>query len=436
MPELQNPVVVIPGITGTSLYDDYPLVSEPLWTAVLHAEHERLSLHPDDLRYEATEPALVRARALLGIAYNDLIDALRHDLASRSDRPVPVFSFPYDWRQDVWETGAQLAVFVEEVVARTKLLRHYKDYDNVRNVDIVAHSMGGLLACEYLARSQTGRRVGKIATIGTPFLGSLEALVKLLTGLGSVSGGTPKERDREAARAMPAVYQLLPSFPGAIVPSEPDSASAPETDMFQVGAWQPGVLESLAEYIRLSAVDPGNAQTRADRAAGLLGELLNRAKEHRNRVNSLDLGHLGMDSQDWLAIVGVGAKTRVRAKVALVRGKPRYVITEDDRLDDGGDTGDSTVPLLSAVPPFLRRENVVAVRPDDFDFWELGDRALAANSGFHAALPTMNLVHRLVLKHLRGGHYSGVVHGRPAPGVDPADWRPPIPGLKLPSTRD
>lgn len=137
-----------------------------------------------------------------------------------------------------------------------------------------------------------------------------------------------------------------------------------------------------------------------------------------------------MDSEDWLAIIGIGTKTRVRAEVALdSKGKPRFAITEEFRLNEGGDTGDATVPLMGALPPFLRPEYAVAVSPDDFGFWEARDRVLAIQVGFHAMLPNLNLVQRLVLKHLRGGRYRGQVTGRPVPGVADADWRPPITDL-------
>ena len=61
-----------------------------------------------------------------------------------------MFAFPYDWRRDVRETAKEFAAFVDEVLARTKLLRHYKGFDAVNKVDLVGHSMGGLIICEYL----------------------------------------------------------------------------------------------------------------------------------------------------------------------------------------------------------------------------------------------------------------------------------------------
>jgi hypothetical protein len=88
------------------------------------------------------------------------------------------------------------------------------------------------------------------------------------------------------------------------------------------------------------------------------------------------------------------------------------------------------VPYLGAEPGFLERANLVCLRPDDFGYWEVGDRALLAAAGFHAMLPTLNLAHRLIVSHFRGRPTKGV-WGRPAPGVPPTQWAPPIRDLEL-----
>src|ERR1043166_2597323 len=122
---IQNPVIVIPGVTASELRDEYPVKAETRWSAVLNKEYERLSLHPDNLRYESIEPARIRSDIVFPLVYGDLVDELRHNLADRADRPVPVFPFAYDWRQPLDVTQAALASFVTEVIERTKLLRHY-----------------------------------------------------------------------------------------------------------------------------------------------------------------------------------------------------------------------------------------------------------------------------------------------------------------------
>ena len=408
------------------MHDDYPRRPRDLWNPPLRREYGRIALHPDDPRYESIEPAMVRVGRCFGVIYDELIGSLRYELTKRADRPTPVFPFVYDWRQPIRASATALGEFLGEVLARTRLLRHYKSNREHLRVDLVAHSMGALVLCEYLSHNGAGARIGKVATIGAPFLGTVEALAMILTGSGNLAGPTPAENEREAARIMPAAYHMLPSYQGAV--RGPASAI---TDLFKVDAWQKGVLESLTEYVRLHSVDAGTVAANKTKAKMILGELLRDAWEHRERVTNLRLESTGTTPDDWLVIVGIGGRTRLATEVTLVKGEPRYSVGDELFRDywrdnpQSRETGDETVPLLGALPPFLDEGHVVAVTPRDFGFWELRDRFAAHVVSFHALLPTMNLVQRLVLRHLRSD-YHGAVWGRSIPGVKPRQWHPPF----------
>ena len=421
----QNPVIVIPGITGSSLIDDYPLKADEIWTMVFNKEYERIALHPDDLRYEAEEPARVRAAQLFPV-YDDLIRALRHELTPRADRQTPVFAFPYDWRMDVRTTASKLAAFVDEVLARTRLLKHYAEADDLK-VDLVGHSMGGLVICEYLSQLGKRSKVGKVATIGTPFLGSIESIVKIATGMSLLTGPEPKEREREASRMTPALYQMLPSFAGAITDAE-----GKEVDIFDCDNMQSSIVDSLTEFVRLYSVSKSNE--RKERAVEILEDMLNRAKRHRRNVENLKLSSTGIRQADWLALVGVGEKTRLQLTIQESRRGPWFVIDEDQFVNElGADntrsqrTGDGTVPLAGALPPFLPRNRVVCLSDNDLGMLEIRDKLLVEVGGFHGLLPRVNLVQRLVTRHLSDS-YRGRVWGRRVPGSP--RWNPPIDGLE------
>ncbi len=422
----QNPVIVIPGITGSSLVDDYPLKADEIWTMVFNKEYERIALHPDDLRYEAIEPARVRAGQLFPV-YDDLIRALRHELSPRADRQTPVFAFPYDWRMDVQTSAGKLSRFIDEVIARTKLLRHYADVDDLC-VDLVGHSMGGLVISEYL--SQVGRRsrVEKVVTIATPFLGSIEAIVKIATGMSLLTGPEPREREREAARVTPALYQLFPSYAEATV--DPDGN---DIDVFDCKNMQSSIVDSLAEFVRLYSVST-RSDARGRRAVEILEDMLSRARTHRQNIVKLNLSGTGVRQSDWLAIVGVGDKTRIQLTVRESRRGPWFVIEEEQFVNELGPgnrkshrTGDGTVPLAGALPPFLPHSRLVCVTEDDLGMLELRDKLLVEVGGFHGLLPRINLVQRLVTKHLNPA-YRGRVWGRRVPGA--RSWRPPISELR------
>ena len=155
--------------------------------------------------------------AVFGTPYGSFIEELRHNLTEHGDKPVPVYPFPYDWRQPLDIVEQQLDTFVTEVIARTSLMRHYHDagFDELPKVNLVGHSMGGLIIAGYLQRRGVAAPVEKVATLGSPFRGSLEAPIKVVTGTASLGpDSSPNSREREAARLTPALYHLLPSLAG------------------------------------------------------------------------------------------------------------------------------------------------------------------------------------------------------------------------------
>ena len=122
------------------------------------------------------------------------------------------YRFTYDWRQDNAASAAALDRFVEQI--RT-------DHGNADlKVDIVAHSMGGLVArywLRYGARDVLNSndfpinnagadKARKIILLGTPNLGSTAALQQLLDG---ADFGVNKIGS-DVLLSFPSAYQLLP----------------------------------------------------------------------------------------------------------------------------------------------------------------------------------------------------------------------------------
>ena len=412
---VQSPVIVVPGLTATNLDDFYPIPPESVWSAVLNKKYDRWALHPDNLLYEAKEPARVRAVSIFEQVYEDLVEALREEL-QRPDEVTPVFAFEYDWRQDCTLTADLLDRFVDEVIARTKLLPHYRDEDF--RVDLVGHSMGGLIIADYLKRYGHKGKVRRVVSIGTPFQGAVDAVLKLIIGKGHLTGENPRDRERVAARTIPALYQLLPSFDGAVK----RVGDAP-TDLFDPKTWQDSLLKSLSRHIKRHKA--------RIRPRILLRKYLSTAKKHRERVKTVDLsGSLPEKADGWLAIVGVGAPTQVEIENGKLKdGSLRFKVL-DDQDDWSKDkpestaTGDGTVPFKGALPQFMAKEKVICVCPDDFSRWEIRDRLLAKAAGFHGFLPAVNLVQRLVTRFLRED-YKGHVWGWKPPTVQKKKWSPP-----------
>lgn len=437
MPQMppSYPVIVIPGITAAYLADDYPLPPDLIWT-VMTKEYERAALHPDDLRYEAIEPARIRFGQLYEVAYKELIEELRHNLRDTADEDVPVYPFGYDWRQPLDVIEAQLSDFIDEVIARTGLMRPYNKagYANEPKVNLVGHSMGGLIIAGYLQRRAKRSAVAKVATLATPFQGSFEAVIKITTGTADLGSTPPSSREREAARLTPALYHLMPSFTSGL----DFDPSLPRT-LFDPKVWQPSIIDTIKEYVRLHAAQDNLSDAeRAARAKKLFTTLLEVAQGHRARTNGFTLDTAGLTPADWLCVAGVHATTRVRLKVVVKDGVPDFAFQSSDRDDKWDDpnpaqrrlTGDGTVPFEGAIPKFLEIQNLVCVTPDDYGYWEVQDRALTSVSGFHGILPNMDMLHRLIVAHFTGrADTHGNIWGRPAPGVTTDAWKPAVPNL-------
>jgi len=425
-----NPVIVVPGITASYLDDRYPLPPETIWSALTN-DYQRAGLHPNNVRFEAAEPALVRAGQLFEVCYRELIEEIRHDLTEEQDAPVPVYPFAYDWRQPLESIAFQLAEFIDEVIDRTTLMRHYDKagYGDEPKVNLVGHSMGGLVILTHLHQKRAQAKVGKVASLATPFRGSFESVIKVTTGTANLGTAAPSSREREAARMTPALYYLLPDLPNAVtVPGNIPS------DLFNPAAWQPSVIDTIEQYVRLHGLTPKKPRPQA---TALFEGFLKGAKDLRAKLKAFKLSDAGLGVEDWLCIAGVDTETRVRLKIIRKGSAPEFEFNSIDRQNLWGDpndvlrhqTGDGTVPYDAALPHFLPVEKVVCVSPEDYGYWELQDIATTKLAGFHGILPNMNMLHRLIVRYFKGApDRRHNTWGRPPVGVSKDDWRPPLVG--------
>lgn len=430
---LPHPTIFVPGWMGTTLQDDYQLPPEVIWSVLAH-DFERATFHPDNLQFEALQPARVSPGHLHEFAYKELIEELRHNLTAREDEPVPVFPFKYDWRRPLEATELDLARFVDEVIARTKLLRHYDragyGRDSEPKVNLVGHSLGGAVIAGYIERSGSTHHVHKIATLATPFQGAFESVAKITTGNANLGGIQSSSREREAARMTPGLYHMLASFDGGLLLDDKPLS----TTLFDASLWQPSIIDTLKEFIRLHGL---NHTDRDRQARDLFTGMLGTAAKHRTRIDKLDLAACGLGPERWLCIIGVDAETRVRLRLVRRTGGLEFDFRSEDRRNEWGNadpqlrrlTGDGGVPFDGAVPRFLPLESLVCVTQADFGYWEVQDRLLAAAAGFHSIMPNLDMLHRLIVAHFSDApaRYDNI-WGRPAPGV--TTWKPPVAGLR------
>jgi pimeloyl-ACP methyl ester carboxylesterase len=122
-PEIIDPVIIVPGIMG-SAYKNNQLVIDP----ILHT-------------------------------YDDLIATL---VANGYREGKDLFTFPYEWR----DSNAFSADLLDDKISQIKTIC------GCEKVDIVAHSMGGLVARSYIQSTDYDQDVDQLIFLGTPHNGA------------------------------------------------------------------------------------------------------------------------------------------------------------------------------------------------------------------------------------------------------------------------
>ena len=243
----RNPVIVIHGFVGSKLRNGS--THESVWghfvNAITRSKTDDLALPIDRLPITDNRDDLVPYALYEKVAgvkfYGAMLDALRTVGGYRVgdiNNPAPddtCFVYIYDWRRDNAESAAGLGRAILQIKARL----HAPDL----KFDIVAHSMGGLVALYYMkygtedvlsdgrehAVTWAGvRDLGRVVLVGAPLRGTMAAFRLLNTGLSRSMA--PAE-----VFSMPSIYQLLPDDGrGHIV----DPLGQPlDIDLYDADAW-------------------------------------------------------------------------------------------------------------------------------------------------------------------------------------------------------
>lgn len=127
--------------------------------------------------------------------YKTLYDALKNKYSGQAD----VKFFAYDWRKTNTIAGQALK----------NLVAGYSG-----QIILVAHSMGGIVASDYLRIATASQRSRTtLITLGTPFTGAPKAVQVMENGqmFPGIAGNITSSYVQNLIRNMPAAYELLPT---------------------------------------------------------------------------------------------------------------------------------------------------------------------------------------------------------------------------------
>ncbi len=206
-----NPVILVPGIIESYLNRDDYGDNEELWPNLDKLLLPGSDSFLDELKLtQAGYPignifaSDVIRKILVKEFFGGLIDELKNDGYIEN---VDLFVFPYDWRLDIdWVAGDPPVAGVANLKDKISLVKAQTGADKV---DIIAHSMGGLVTKRYLTKYGS-QSVDKFIDIATPHLGAPKAF-KILNYGDPIVIGANQNKIKEIGQNMPSLYQLLPS---------------------------------------------------------------------------------------------------------------------------------------------------------------------------------------------------------------------------------
>lgn len=204
IPEQRNPLIFIPGIMGSSIRGNYFGLDSQFWvntyltapqglpsvfnlTLDANSSFYREGLYPSDVVRTAAGQNFYKPLldAFEGMGYKPY-DVSQHftpnggcDLNQRNSDPnlnPSLFVFPYDWRQDNNQSADKLKEYIQCI---------QQFYPSDTKINVVAHSMGGLVIRRYILQAQSRNEahgLEKVITIASPLLGAPESIFKLYTG--------------------------------------------------------------------------------------------------------------------------------------------------------------------------------------------------------------------------------------------------------------
>jgi hypothetical protein len=205
------PIIFVPGILGSVVACN----GESLWPHLPRARLDDMLLKADG-KTNAGAPGSCNANASTPPGFDGVVqsvagvDAYGAALAFiQRIAPGSAYAYPYDWRKGVDQAIGGLDATIDQALKDT----------GAQKVVLWAHSMGGLVSRSYIDDTGRAKKVARLLTLGTPYLGSPKSMFSLLEGDTDTPAGSTMDlivnagELQRATRNYQGLFWLYPSAP-------------------------------------------------------------------------------------------------------------------------------------------------------------------------------------------------------------------------------
>lgn len=382
----QVPLILTHGILGSKLR--FKETKQEIWPGnvrkLVFSKYKDLAYDINNISFEPLQndqEAYSIMDTISGFdVYQEIIDTLtqygNYQLANVSDEYSPgrkLYIFNYDWRQDNVKSAQQLDVFIKKIQAKYPKKQNQK-------VDIVAHSMGGLITRYYMrygtkdvlnddkfvAKLEGAKNIRKAVFLGTPNLGLVLSVNRFVNGYQFGLKTIPIE----VMITMPSIYQMLPhSLTNWIVDLKGNEV---KMDIFDYKTWEKYDWAIYNPIVRENILNNGEnielAQAKIKTLELFFAKNLLRGKRFLLALSE----NLENYSHDFIMMGGDCAKTPARLVMEyhdgkyLVRTMPSQVRQKYDGINyeqlmlepgDGHVTKSSLLARVKLDPTVARPES-------------------------------------------------------------------------------
>ncbi|MBE6882515.1 MAG: DUF4886 domain-containing protein, partial [Ruminococcaceae bacterium] len=331
-----DPIIIIPGIMGSRLFtsntvfDNSTLVWDPPTETLgdawdIHWLNERMDLNGNTQLYvrpcenqndknSGTVAEYGREYGSLDI-YEELVDKLCANFPERE-----VYFFSYDWRLSNAVSANSLADFIDSLDAE--------------KVDLVCHSMGGLVASQYF-EDYGDEKTDTIITMGTPYEGAPKLInsVQNWDVLGTGAFGKNSIKDAFLAIFGGMTKEIKSSFSGVaeLTPTENYIKRFP---MWKDSAWPFGAGDYKLTYTEYANI------------CKKIFDNFAQAQFVQNEILDESGFNLLLNYDKAYFLIGTGNKTITSVKFQYSNNDVDERLYESDLSYDN--LGDGTVPYYSA----------------------------------------------------------------------------------------